>query len=97
MGKQYEEPFRRLLLDLGLPEVRAFIDSTTIHSEYETHIAHFLAGLGAIRVETVEAANLVVTGYEVRKTDGVVGLAIRSLALGSLVLFPDGVVTTSKV
>jgi hypothetical protein len=90
MGRQYEEPFRQLVADLNPDSLLAFIDTVGVNPKYREHIASTLADLGVRTVDTAAAANFIVSGYVVRDSDAVIGLAIHSDALGAITLFPEG-------
>jgi hypothetical protein len=97
MGKRYEQSFRRLVSELDPPGLLAFIDPGGVDPKYREHIAATLAELGVAMAATAPEANLLVGGYVLRGSDGAVGLAIRSEALGSIVLFPEGYVPADGV
>jgi hypothetical protein len=91
MGKQYAEPFRQLVRDLGPSELIAFIAPDGIDKRYQEHILDTLEELGvAIAVEADEA-NFAISGYAVRAHDDAVGLTIETDQRGTIHLFADGI------
>jgi hypothetical protein len=89
MGKQYEEPFKRLLRKLEQPQLSVYINPSGLNPKYRDHIAQTLADFGATRVDRAEDADLVVRGYVTRVHDQAVGLDLYSVARGSIILFPE--------
>jgi hypothetical protein len=89
MGKNYAEPFRQLVRELGHSKLKAFIVADGIDPRYQEHILDTLNEMGVPIALTTEEANFVIDGY-VEREDGVVGLEIDTERMGRIDLFPDG-------
>jgi hypothetical protein len=90
MGKQYVEPFRQLVHDLGSAGLVAFVDPDGVDKRYQEHIVATLEGLGVAIASEAAEANFSVGGYTTRAADEAVGLAIETERLGMVHLFADG-------